>query len=65
MVEMNCGFISDEDALEYDKKLTNNYQTFMQKKFGDFYNTQKAQYIKQLIKKEKQEKQESKKEKER
>ena len=52
MVEMNCGFISDEDALEYDKKLTKNYQVFMQKKFGEFYNTQKSKYINKLIKQE-------------
>ena len=56
MVELGCTFLTDEKALEYNRKLTKNYHKFMHTKFGDFYNTQKAKYIKELNKEE-QEKQ--------
>ena len=64
MTEMNCAFLSEDEEYERDRELTKKYHVFMQKKFGDFYNDQKAQYIRQLKKEEKQQQQQESEEKE-
>ena len=51
-----CFSIRPEDEqLEISKQMTNNYQGFMQEKFGTFYNSKKSAYIKKLKKELKEE----------
>ena len=48
----------EKEQNEFDKKLTRNYQDYMTKKFGRFYNSMKGAYIKKM-RKQVQEEQES------
>lgn len=41
---------TEEQKLEFDRKLTKNYQNYMTKKFGRFYNSMKSAYYKKLHK---------------
>ena len=48
MVEFSLSLFGEEQCIEYNKKLTKNYQQYMQKKFGEFYKSRKSAYIKRL-----------------
>ena len=49
---------SEEDEINFGRMLTKNYQEYMTKKFGDFYNCKKLAYIKKLNKEAKEQEQE-------
>ena len=41
---------TEDEQIDFDRKLTNNYQNYMSKKFGRFYNSMKSAHYKKLHK---------------